>query len=53
MFIRHSKKVIGILKELSIGTDADSCIKKIRCGRKARQYIQAHYDGTSEGACHK
>ena len=53
IFTRDSSKVIDILKELTIGTDAETWIKGLKCGRKAIQELQAHYDGTSEGARRK
>ena len=48
MFTRYSRKVINILKELNLGTDAEEWIKGPKCGRKEIQELQAHYDGTSE-----
>ena len=53
MFTRYSRKVIDILKELTLGTDAETLIKGLKCGRKAIQELQAHYDVTSEGAQRK
>ena len=53
MFTRDSRKVLDILKELTLGTDAETWIKGLKCGRKAMQELQAHYDGTSEGARRK
>ena len=50
MFIRDSRKVLGILKELTLGTDVETWIKGLNCGRKVMQELQSHYDGTSEGA---
>ena len=49
MFNRDSRKVIKIIKELKVGTDNETWIKGIKCGRKAMQELQSHYDGTSEG----
>ena len=49
MFTRDSRKVIDILKELTLGTDSETRIKGIKCVRKAMQELQYHYDGTSEG----
>ena len=46
MFTKDSRKVLSILKELTLGTDAETCVKSLKCGRKAMQEIQAHYDGT-------
>ena len=53
MFNRDSRKVVDILKELTLGTDAETWIKGLKCVRKAMQELQAHYDGTSEGARRK
>ena len=53
VFTRDSRKALDILKELTLGTDAETWIKCIKCGRKAIQQLQAHYDGTSEGAQRK
>ena len=50
MFTRDSKKVLDILKELTLRTDTENFIKSLKCGRKAMQELQAQYDGTSEGA---
>ena len=50
LFTRDSRKFLDILKEMSLGTDAETSIKGLKCGRKAIQELQAHYDGTSEGA---
>ena len=50
IFTRDSKKVIDILKELTIVTDDETCIKGLNCVRKSIKYLQAHYDGMSEGA---
>ena len=47
MFIRDSRKVFEILKELNLGTDAETWVKGLKCRRKAIQELQAHYDGTS------
>ena len=49
-FTRDSRKVLGILKEINLGNDAETWIKGLKCGRKAMQELQYHYDGTSEGA---
>ena len=49
MFTRDSRKFLSILKELTLGTDSETCIKGLKCGIKEMQEPQAHYDGTSEG----
>ena len=53
MFTRDSKKVIDILKELNLGTDAETCIKGLTCYRKLMKELQANYYGTSEGSRRK
>ena len=53
MFTRDSRKVLDILKELTLGTDYDTCIKGLKCGRKEMQELQYHYDSTPEGARRK
>ena len=47
MFTRDSRKVLDIIKEMTLGTDAETCIKGIKCFRKANQELLSHYDGTS------
>ena len=49
MFIRDSKRILTILKELTIGTDAETWMKGKKCGRLAMEALQNHYDGPSEG----
>ena len=53
MFTRDSRKVLNIIKELNLGTDSETWIKVLKCGRKAMHELQAQYDGTPEGACRK
>ena len=53
MFTKDSRKVIGILKKLTLGTDADTWIQGLKCGRKAMQELQVHYDSTSKWARRK
>ena len=48
MFTRESRRVLDIIKELTLGTDAETRIKGLKCVRKAMQELQDHYDGTSE-----
>ena len=48
MFTRDSSKVLDILKELTLGTDAETWIKGLKCVRKAMHKLQYHYDDTSE-----
>ena len=53
MFTIDSSKVLDILKELTLGTDAETWVKGLKCGRKEMQELQPHYYGTSEGAQRK
>ena len=39
MFIRDSRKVINIIKELTLGNDAETWIKGLKCDRKAMQEL--------------
>ena len=48
MFTIDSRKVLDIIKEMNLGTDAETWIKGLKCVRKAMQELQAHYDGTLE-----
>ena len=47
MFTRDSRKFINTIKELTLGTDSETRIKGLKCGRKAMQELQYHNDGTS------
>ena len=49
IFTRYSKKFIAILKELIIGTDAETLIKVFKYGINNIQDLKSHYYGTSEG----
>ena len=49
IFTRDSRDVLDIIKELTLGTDAEIWVKGLKCSRKVMQELQAHYDGTSEG----
>ena len=53
MFTRDSRKVLDILKEMTLGTDSETWIKGLKCIRKAIQELQDHYDGTAEGSRRK
>ena len=46
MFTRDPRKFIDIIKELTLGTDAEAWIKGIKCDRKAMHELQDHYDCT-------
>ena len=46
MFTRDSKKVFEIIKEPTLGNDAEKWIKGLKCGRKSMQELQYHYEVT-------
>ena len=48
MFKRDSTRVLGVLRELTIGSQADTWMKGKRCSREAMKALQAHYDGAAE-----
>ena len=48
IFDQDLKKEMWIIKELSIGTPLEACIKHVKCGRVAMQKLQKYYDGKSE-----
>ena len=50
MFIRNLRKNLNTIKEPTLGTDSETSIKVLKCDRKSMQFLQAHYDGPSEGA---
>ena len=50
MFTRKSRKIINILKELTLGVDDKTCINGLKCGRKSMQELKAKYYVTSESA---
>ena len=45
MFKTGSKRVLTILKELTIGTDAEAWMKGIKCERLTMIALQTRYDG--------
>ena len=53
VFTRDSRKALDILKELTIGTAEETCIRGLKCGRNSMKELQAHYCGTSEGVQRK
>ena len=53
MIIRDSSKVLNILKKLTLGTYAETFFKGLGCDIRVMKELQAHYDGTSEGAQRK
>ncbi len=48
VFDMDTKTVLSVLKECTLGTEAETWIKNIKCGRVAMQALQRHYDGTDE-----
>ena len=49
IFTRDSRKILDILKKLTLGTDAETWIKGLKCSKKEIHKLQTHWDGTSEG----
>ncbi len=49
MFDVDSEKVLTLLKELCIRTEAETSFRNTKCGRKAMQALQKHYDGADDG----
>ena len=47
---KDSMKFIDILKKSTLGADTKIWIKGLKCGRKATQELQAHYDDTPQVA---
>ena len=48
MFNIDSEKVLTLLKELCLNTEAETWFRNIKCGRKAMKALQRHYDGVDE-----
>ena len=53
MFSRDTKKVLVILKELTLDNNADTWMKRKHCGQEAMLEFQNHYDGKSDRECRK
>ena len=53
MFTRDSRKILDILKKLTLGTDAETWINGLKCSRKAMQELQSHYNNKSKGSRRK
>ena len=49
LFDLDSERVLTLLKELCMKTEAETWFRNINCGQKAMQAFQRHYDGTDEG----
>jgi len=43
-----SKRVLTLLKELCLYTEAEAWFRNIKCGRAAMKALQLHYDGPDE-----
>jgi len=43
-----SERVLTLLKELCLGTGAETWFRNIKCGREAMKALQVHYDGPGE-----
>jgi len=43
-----SKRVLTLLKELCLDTEAEAWFRNIQCGREAMKALQIHYDGPDE-----
>ncbi len=48
VFNIDTKKVMTVIKETCLGTEAEPWIKNIKCGREAMRALQLHYDGNDE-----
>jgi len=48
MFNIDSKRVLTLLKELCLETEAETWFRNIKCGREAMKALQIHYDGPDE-----
>ena len=49
IFSFDTKKVLDILKEITVDTDDETYTKRKRCGKEAILALQNHYYGKSEG----
>ncbi len=47
-FNNDSERVLTLLKELCLDTEAETWFRNIKCSRKAMQALQVHYDGPDE-----
>ena len=48
LFDKDTKTVLNIISEACLGTDAESWIKNVKCGRAAMEALRTHYDGPDE-----
>ena len=48
MFTIDSERVLTLLKELCLETEAETWFRNIKCGRAAMKALQLHYDGPDE-----
>jgi len=47
-FNLDSTRVLTLLKELCLDTEAEAWFRNIKCGRQAMKALQVHYDGPDE-----
>lgn len=47
-FNLDSNRVLTLLKELCLDTEAETWFRNIKCGRAAMKALQSHYDGPDE-----
>ena len=48
MFTIYSERVLTLLKELCLDTEAEAWFQNIKCGGEAMKALQVHYDGPDE-----
>jgi len=48
MFYFDSKRVLTLLKELCLDTEAETWFRNIKCGHEAMKALQIHHDGLDE-----
>jgi len=48
MFNIDSERLLTLLKELCLDTEAETWFRNIKCGREAMKALQIHYDGPDE-----
>ena len=49
MFYHDTKKLLAILKELTVDTNDETWMKEKRCGRESMLVFQNHYEGNKRG----
>jgi len=48
IFNIDSERLLTLLKELCLNTEAETLFRNVKCGRRAMQAFQKHYDGADE-----